>query len=87
MYTINVDVAHLAKKATISTELLDYLCRRAYSESPVFINIGRSSSYYDQLKLLLSLPKSEVQTVLEVGAGIGVFSKLCNLCDYKLTQS
>ncbi len=85
VYTINVDAAHLAQKDAISTELFDCLYRRAYSESPEFINIERFSSYWNQLKLLLSLPKSEVQTVLEVGPGMGVFSKLCTLFDYKLT--
>jgi len=49
------------------------------------INKGKYLSYYLQLKEILELSKTKVESILEVGPGNGIFESLLNNFPYKLT--
>ena len=77
----------LLDEATVRTirhefgaELSDALYAKAYTLSE-----GRFFSYYLQLREILSLPKSQVSCILEIGPGINILKGMLELHGYKVS--
>jgi len=68
---------------TIGKEFYDKLFSRAYVDTH-YLREGNFLSVWHQLKGVLELPKSEVESVLEIGKGIGLFNALVKLYDYEV---
>ena len=57
--------------------------KKVYTSS---ISIKSFSSYYYQLNDILSLPKSEVKNILEIGGGQGILKNMLKCYDYNHTS-
>ena len=66
-------------KRQLDTELTDHLYRLAYR-----LREDRFWSYYIQIRTISELPKSKVETIFEIGPGIGIFESLIQIFDYQL---
>ena len=81
-------VEYAGPKAIIYMDRLDGLPVRLTDELwrlALRINKKNFSSYYIQLREILELPKSKVESILEIGPGRGVFESLLINFSYRLT--
>ncbi|MFC1808892.1 class I SAM-dependent methyltransferase [Candidatus Omnitrophota bacterium] len=68
-------------RSALSSELLDVLYRKAY-----MLNKKKFTSYFYQLNRILRLPKSQVNSILEVGIGAGLFKAMIENYNYMYTS-
>ncbi len=81
-------VEYAGPKAIIYMDRLDGLPVRLTDELwrvALRINKKNFSSYYIQLREILGLPKSKVESILEIGPGEGIFESLLINFPYRLT--